>query len=61
MKIFIHLSLIAFVQNVPVTRRVRRKKLELKKEKEEVLKKLDPKSALQGMVQATVQKAVGEV
>jgi len=57
----IHLSLIAFAQNVPVTRRVRRTKLELKKEKEEVLKKLDPKAAIQGMVQAAVQKAVGEV
>jgi hypothetical protein len=39
-----------------VTRRVRRKKLELKKEKEVVLKKLDPTAALQGMVQAAVQK-----
>ena len=39
---------------------MRRKKLELKKEKEVVLKKLDPKAALQGMVQAVVQKAVGE-
>jgi hypothetical protein len=44
-----------------VTRRVRRRKLELKREKEEVLKNIDPKAALQGMVQAAVQKAVGEV
>ena len=36
-------------------------KARIEKEKEEVLKKLDPKAALQGMVQAAVQKAVGEV
>ena len=40
---------------------MRRRKLELKREKEEVLKNIDPKAALQGMVQAAVQKAVGEV
>ena len=33
----------------------------MKREKEEVLKNIDPKAALQGMVQAAVQKAVGEV
>jgi hypothetical protein len=36
-------------------------KARIEKEKEEVLKKLDPKAALQGMVQAAVHKAVGEV